>query len=75
MSKRMSGVLSPVVTPFKSDGSPDAVRFERQCRWLLANHVGKRNEIVVTARLDSDGGTLNLNRTSPCLGHAVCPQG
>ncbi|MBE0614251.1 MAG: dihydrodipicolinate synthase family protein [Burkholderiales bacterium] len=40
MSKRISGVLSPVVTPFKSDYSPDAERFVRQCQWLIANKVG-----------------------------------
>ena len=34
-SKRIEGVLSPVVTPFKADYSPDAERFVRHCRWLL----------------------------------------
>jgi 4-hydroxy-tetrahydrodipicolinate synthase len=34
---RLSGVLSPVVTPFKSDLSPDRVRYVRHCKWLLAN--------------------------------------
>jgi 4-hydroxy-tetrahydrodipicolinate synthase len=40
MSQRISGVLSPVVTPFKSDLSPDVERFVGQCKWLLANNVG-----------------------------------
>ena len=35
--KRMTGVLSPVVTPFGKDLAPDAVRFVRHCKWLLAN--------------------------------------
>ena len=35
--KRLSGVLAPVVTPFKSDLSPDAARYVRHCKWLLAN--------------------------------------
>src|SRR5262249_60268035 len=39
-AQRITGVLSPVVTPFKNDLSPDAVRFVRQCRWLLAQNVG-----------------------------------
>ena len=38
--KRITGVLSPVVTPFKTDLSPDADRFIRQCRWLLSQDVG-----------------------------------
>ena len=35
--KRMTGVLSPVVTPFGKDLAPDAARFVRHCKWLLAN--------------------------------------
>ena len=35
--KRIEGVLSPVITPFKKDYSPDADRFVRHCRWLLNN--------------------------------------
>jgi len=35
--KRITGVLSPVVTPFGKDLAPDAVRFVRHCKWLLAN--------------------------------------
>ena len=37
---RITGVLSPVVTPFKADLSPDPERFVRQCRWLLSQDVG-----------------------------------
>jgi 4-hydroxy-tetrahydrodipicolinate synthase len=33
--KRIEGVLSPVITPFRKDYSPDADRFVRHCRWLL----------------------------------------
>jgi len=34
-TKRIEGVLSPVVTPFGKDYRPDADRFVRHCRWLL----------------------------------------
>jgi 4-hydroxy-tetrahydrodipicolinate synthase len=34
---RLRGVLSPVVTPFKPDYSPDPQRFVRHCKWLLAH--------------------------------------
>jgi 4-hydroxy-tetrahydrodipicolinate synthase len=37
---RITGVLSPVVTPFRADLSPDPERFVRQCRWLLSQDVG-----------------------------------
>ncbi len=38
--KRIAGVLSPVVTPFRADLSPDPDRFVRQCRWLNSQDVG-----------------------------------
>jgi 4-hydroxy-tetrahydrodipicolinate synthase len=34
--ERITGVLSPVVTPFGKDLAPDAQRFVRHCKWLLA---------------------------------------
>jgi 4-hydroxy-tetrahydrodipicolinate synthase len=37
---RIQGVLSPVLTPFRADYAPDADRFIRHCRWLLAQEVG-----------------------------------
>ena len=33
--KRIEGVLSPVITPFKRDLSPDDDRFVKHCRWLM----------------------------------------
>jgi 4-hydroxy-tetrahydrodipicolinate synthase len=33
--KRIEGILSPVVTPFKPDYAPDAGRFVKHCQWLL----------------------------------------
>jgi 4-hydroxy-tetrahydrodipicolinate synthase len=33
---RPSGVLAPVLTPFRADLEPDAERFLRHCRWLLS---------------------------------------
>jgi 4-hydroxy-tetrahydrodipicolinate synthase len=37
---RITGVLSPVVTPFTPDLAPDPERFVRHCRWLLSQDVG-----------------------------------
>jgi 4-hydroxy-tetrahydrodipicolinate synthase len=39
-NERITGVLSPVVTPFKADLSPDPERLVRHCRWLLSQDVG-----------------------------------
>jgi len=33
--KRIEGVLSPVITPFRKDYAPYEERFVRHCRWLL----------------------------------------
>jgi 4-hydroxy-tetrahydrodipicolinate synthase len=59
-TKRIGGVLSPVVTPFKADLSPDPERFVRQCRWLLSQNVGlavfgtnsEANSLSVDERID-----------------------
>jgi 4-hydroxy-tetrahydrodipicolinate synthase len=59
-AQRISGVLSPVVTPFKADLSPDPERFVRQCRWLLSQDVGlavfgtnsEANSLSVEERMD-----------------------
>ncbi len=40
MTQRIKGVLSPVVTPFKADLSPDPRRFAAHCKWLLSQNCG-----------------------------------
>jgi 4-hydroxy-tetrahydrodipicolinate synthase len=40
MTQRIRGVLSPVVTPFKADLSPDRERFAAHCKWLLSQNCG-----------------------------------
>lgn len=37
---KLSGIFSPVLTPFTSDLAPDTEAFVRHCRWLVANEVG-----------------------------------
>ena len=34
------GVLTPVITPFKDDFSPDAERLLNQCKWMISQQVG-----------------------------------
>ena len=43
---RIKGVLSPVVTPFNDDMSPDAERFIRHCKWLVSQRVGVGGRLV-----------------------------
>src|SRR3990172_1110364 len=40
MTQRIRGVLSPVVTPFNADLSPDPQRLTAHCQWLLSQHCG-----------------------------------
>ena len=37
----LPAVLSPVLTPFREDGNPDAKALLKQCQWLEANGVGQ----------------------------------
>lgn len=37
----LPAVLSPVLTPFNADGSPNAQKLLKQCQWLEANGVGQ----------------------------------
>ena len=39
-AERFSGILAPVVTPFRRDLSPDPDRLIAHCRWLLSQGVG-----------------------------------
>src|SRR6059058_862591 len=39
-ANRIRGVLAPVLTPFKSDLSPDPQRFIAHCRWLVSQNCG-----------------------------------
>ena len=55
-STRMSGVLSPVVTPFGRDLSPDGPRFVRHCQWLLSQDVG-----LAVFGTNSEGNSLTVS--------------
>jgi 4-hydroxy-tetrahydrodipicolinate synthase len=54
--KRIKGLLSPVVTPFKADLSPDPQRFITQCRWLLSQHCG-----LAVFGTNSEANSLSVN--------------
>ena len=54
--QRIRGVLSPVVTPFGKDLSPDAERFIAQCRWLLTQNCG-----LAVFGTNSEANSLSVN--------------
>jgi 4-hydroxy-tetrahydrodipicolinate synthase len=65
-SKRITGVLSPVVTPFKTDLSPDPERFVRQCRWLLSQNVG-----LAVFGTNSEANSLSLEERIELLDRLI----
>jgi len=84
-TQRIAGVLSPVVTPFKADLSPDPERFVRQCRWLLSQNVGlavfgtnsEANSLSVEEKIELldrlVGSGLDPARMMPGTGHCALP--
>jgi 4-hydroxy-tetrahydrodipicolinate synthase len=40
MKHKLSGIYSPVLTPFTPELAPDTAAFVRHCQWLVANDVG-----------------------------------
>ena len=65
-SKRITGVLSPVVTPFTQDFAPDAARFVNQCRWLLSQKVG-----LAVFGTTSEANSLAIDEKIELLDHLV----
>jgi 4-hydroxy-tetrahydrodipicolinate synthase len=63
---RIRGVLSPVVTPFKADYSPDPDRFVRHCRWLVSNDVG-----LAVFGTNSEGNSLAVEERVALLDRLV----
>ena len=67
MSKaRLSGVLAPVITPFKTDLSPDSDRLAAHCRWLIAQGAG-----LAVFGTNSEANSLSLNEKMRLLDSLV----
>ena len=83
--EKMSGVLAPVITPFKADLSVDADRLVRQCRWLLERDCGlavfgtnsEANSLSVEEKIDLldalAGAGLDTARMMPGTGACAIP--
>jgi len=53
---RINGILSPVVTPFNRDLSPDASRFIAHCKWLISQNCG-----LAVFGTNSEANSLSVN--------------
>ncbi len=60
------GVLSPVVTPFKGDLSPDGEKLAAHCRWLLSNDVG-----LAVFGTNSEANSLGIDEKIELLDYLV----
>jgi 4-hydroxy-tetrahydrodipicolinate synthase len=66
MTQRITGVLSPVVTPFRADYRPDPDRFVRHCRWLVSNNVG-----LAVFGTNSEANSLSVDERIELLEYLV----
>lgn len=64
--ERLSGVLCPVVTPFKDDLSPDPERLVQHCRWLLSQNIG-----LAVFGTTSEGNSLSVEEKISLLDQLV----
>lgn len=81
----MSGVLTPVVTPFDTELRTDTSRLASQCRWLLSQNVGlavfgtnsEANSLSVDEKLDLLDGLIDAGidptRLMPGTGCCALP--
>jgi 4-hydroxy-tetrahydrodipicolinate synthase len=61
-SHPLSGVLAPVITPFKKDLSPDSDRLIAHCRWLLSQDCG-----LAVFGTNSEANSLSVNERKELL--------
>jgi len=66
MTDRIKGILSPVLSPFKTGYVPDAERFVSHCRWLLANDVS-----LAVFGTNSEANSLSQNERADLLERLV----
>ncbi len=65
-TKRFSGVLAPVITPFHADLNPDYDRLLAHCRWLLNKGVG-----LAVFGTNSEANSLSLSEKKQLLDKLV----
>jgi 4-hydroxy-tetrahydrodipicolinate synthase len=66
MTERISGVLAPVVTPFKADLAPDSQRLIAHCKWLLSQNCG-----LAVFGTNSEANSLSMEERMTLLGELV----
>jgi 4-hydroxy-tetrahydrodipicolinate synthase len=64
--ERLSGLLTPAVTPFREDLSPDRDRWLQHCRWLTSQNSG-----LAIFGTNSEANSLSLNEKMDLLDFLV----
>ncbi|MEM7257577.1 MAG: dihydrodipicolinate synthase family protein [Pseudomonadota bacterium] len=65
-SNKFSGVLAPVITPFKDDLTPDAQLLSKHCHWMLSQGAG-----LAVFGTNSEANSLNINEKMELLNELV----
>jgi len=66
LPEKFAGVLTPVITPFREDFSPDAKRLFNQCEWMLSHNVG-----LAVFGTNSEANSLSTNEKVELLEYLV----
>lgn len=64
--ERLSGLLTPVVTPFRDDLSPDPERWAAHCRWLLSQGSG-----LAVFGTNSEANSLSVDEKIDLLDYLI----
>jgi len=70
---QMSGVIAPVLTPFKEDGSIDEARFFEHAHWLLNNGCDALAPFGTTSEANSLGMTERKQLLQGLIDNGVSP--
>lgn len=68
------GVISPVLTPFGDDGSPDATRFVAHAKWLLADGCTGLAPFGTTGEANSLGLEERMGLLDALIDEGIDPQ-
>jgi 4-hydroxy-tetrahydrodipicolinate synthase len=73
-SQPFHGVLVPVLTPFTSNGEPDAGRFVAFCRWLLDQGAGGLSVFGTTSEANSMSGPERMALLDALIEAGIPPE-
>jgi 4-hydroxy-tetrahydrodipicolinate synthase len=73
-TERFSGVISPALTPFKADLSPDTERFVKHCNWLLDQGCAGLAVFGTTSEANSQSGAERMELLEALVESGIDPK-